>query len=428
MAKHRLSAVLAFLERGYTWLLFLYPSSHRREYGSAMARLFRDQLRDAYGRDGVRGLTWVWTRTLCDLAVTVPEEHARAAARGRWLRVPLYLLLASALALLSLTLWARRMPVHAALRTGKAVTAVAVSPDGRTIVAGTMFGGMHAWDASAAPQPYSFGQPDLSSIYSVAFSPDGRLLASGTPCGPLGCVQVWDAGTGELLRTIEEHSRGRQVIPRVGRAQAWDLPGDVWDVRFSPDGRTLALAGTHGAIELVDVSSGQLMRALHGRSSGSVGPVAFSPDGHTLAASQDDAVLLWDVDSGDLVQTLEGRTGRVSGIVFDPTGNALASSGSDQTVRLWDARTGRLLRQFDQDAYISALAISPDGQLLASGDRENRIWVWRLASGELLHTYRGHRWDPFDNGALSLVFSPDGRTLISGGEDGRVVLWDVPEG
>jgi len=419
------SRLLSLSIRAYRLLLWLYPGEHRRVYGLSMTQLFRDQMHDAYGRGGVRGLAGVWARTLCDLAVTVPEEHARAATRGRWIRGSLYLLLA--FALLSLTLWARRTPVHAALRTGKAVTAVAVSPDGRTIVAGTMFGGMHAWDASAAPQPYSFGQPDLSSIYSVAFSPDGRLLASGTPCGPLGCAQVWDASTGQLLRTIEEYSRGRQVIDRAGRAQVWDLPGDVWDVRFSPDGRTLALADTDGAIELVDVSSGQLVRALYGRSRASVGPAAFSPDGHALAASQGGLVLLWDVDSGNLVQALEGHTGRASGVAFSPTGDTLASSGLDQTVRLWDVHTGRLLRRFDQDAYISSLAISPDGQLLASGDRENRIWVWRLVSGELLHIYRAHRWDPFDNGVLSLTFSLDGRTLVSGGEDGRVVLWDVPE-
>jgi hypothetical protein len=207
MATHRSRALLAFLERGYTWLLFLYPASHRHEYGLAMAQLFRDQLRDAYGQHGIRGLARTWTRTLCDLIVTVPEEHARAVAGWRWRRAPLYLFLA--FAVLCLTWWAMRMPAHAALRTGKAVTSVAVSPDGRTIVAGTMFGGMHAWDASAAPQPYSFGQPAASAIYSVAFSPDGRLLASGTPCGPLGCVQVWDASTGQLLRTIREYSRGR---------------------------------------------------------------------------------------------------------------------------------------------------------------------------------------------------------------------------
>ena len=41
--------------RVYSKLLSLYPARHRREYGSLMAQLFRDQMRDAYGQNGVRG-------------------------------------------------------------------------------------------------------------------------------------------------------------------------------------------------------------------------------------------------------------------------------------------------------------------------------------------------------------------------------------
>jgi WD40 repeat protein len=418
--------LLDISERVYSKLLSLYPARHRREYGSLMAQLFRDQMRDAYGQNGVRGLVQVGTRTLWDLVVTVPGEHARVASRGRLLRIPLYLLVG--LAILCLTLWATRTPAHAALRTGKAVTAVVMSPDGRIIVAGTMFGGMHAWDVGAKQLQYGLTQSGPSAIYSVAFSHDGQLLASGTPCGPLGCVQLWDATTGELVRVIEGHARGIQVINREGQVEVWDLPGDVWDVSFSPEGLLLASAGTDGAIELVDVSSGQLVRAIYGRNKAHLGRIAFSPDGRTLAATQEGVVLLWDVDSGDIVRTLEGHAGRVSGVAFGPDGRTLASAGFDQTIRLWDADTGRLLQRFEQDAHISSLAISPDGQVLASGDWENRIWLWSLTSGELLHAYRGHRWDPFDNGVLALAFSPDGRTLVSGGEDGRVVLWDVPEG
>jgi WD40 repeat protein len=85
-------------------------------------------------------------------------------------------------------------------------------------------------------------------------------------------------------------------------------------------------------------------------------------------------------------------------------------------VQVWAASTGQLLRTIEE--------YSRGREVI---DRAWRVQVWRLASGELLQAYRGHRWDPFDNGVLSLTFSPDGRTLVSGGEDGRVVLWDVPE-
>jgi WD40 repeat protein len=408
----------------YRKLLLLYPDAYRREYGPLMLQLFRDQVRDARRENGLRGLARVWAHTLWDLLATVPGERISVAPKARLLRISLCLL--AGFAILFLALWVTRAPSHATLRTGKGVGAVAISPDSRVIVAGTIFGGMHAWDASTKqPQP-SLAQSSHSLVYSVAFSPDGHLLASSTPCGPLGCVQLWDARTGELVRTMEGHARGVRVINREGQMESWDLPGDVCAVSFDPDGRTLASAGTDGAIELRDVSTGRLARVIYGRSRASVCHVAFSPDGQALAASQEGLVLLWDVNSGKLVRSLEGHTGRVSGVAFSPDGRTIVSSGFDRTLRLWDIGTGQLLHRFEQDSRISSLAFSPDGQVLASGDWDNRIWLWNLGTGQLLRSYRAHRWDPFDNGVLALAFSPDGRTLVSGGEDGRVVLWDWP--
>jgi WD40 repeat protein len=426
MLRNTLHIIIKFSEQIYRLLLFLYPPEHRTEYSPLMAQLFRDQIRKAYCKNGVRGIARVWTRTLWDLLVTVTEEHVAIANKVRLLRITLCLLVG--FVVLSVSLQAGRLPAHAALRTGKEVSAVALSPDGRAIVAGTMWGGMHVWDASTKRPQHRLAQSSPSFIYSLAFSPDGRLLASGTPCGPLGCVQLWDATTGELVRTIKGHARGVQVINREGQAEVQSLPGDVGDVSFSPDGRLLASAGSDGAIELWAVSTGQLVREIYGHSKASVCSIAFSPDGRTLAASQESVVLLWDVNSGDVVWELEEHTDLVGRVAFSPDGNTIASGGFDQIIMLWDAHTGQLLQRLEQDARISSLAFSPDGQVLASGDWDNRIWLWDLESGHLLRTYRAHRWDPFDNGVLALAFSADGCTLVSGGEDGRVILWDVSEG
>ena len=416
---------LSLSVRVYQKLLLLYPKEYRYVYGPLMLQLFRDQMRDAYCRNGAQGIVRVWTHTLWDLLVTVPEEHTTVAPKTRLLRITLCLLIG--LTVLCISVWVARIPPHAALGTGKGVSAVAISPDGHMIVAGTIWGGMHAWDASTKQPQHRLVESGPSFIYSLAFSPDGRFLASSTPCGPLGCVQLWNATTGELVRTINGHARGVQVIEREGQVEVLNLPGDVGDVSFSPDGHLLASAGSDGAIELRDVSTAQLVRAIQGYSKASVRGIAFSPDGRTLAASQESVVLLWDVNSGDLVQALEGHTDLVGRVVFSPDGHTLASGGFDQIIRLWDAHTGQLLQRLEQDSRISALAFSPDGQVLASGDWDNRIWLWNLESGQLLRTYRGHRWDPFDNGVSALAFSADGHMLVSGGEDGRVVLWDLPE-
>jgi WD40 repeat protein len=71
--------------------------------------------------------------------------------------------------------------------------------------------------------------------------------------------------------------------------------GEVWDVAFSPDSKTLVSAGAEDRrVILWDVDSRQelgLPLANHGDW---VTSVAFSPDGQTLASgSLDKSVLLW---------------------------------------------------------------------------------------------------------------------------------------
>lgn len=66
----------------YERLLLAYPQSHRAEYGSAMAQLFRDQCRDAWGESRHWGLLTLWLRTLPDLACTSILERL-AALRER---------------------------------------------------------------------------------------------------------------------------------------------------------------------------------------------------------------------------------------------------------------------------------------------------------------------------------------------------------
>ena len=64
--------------------------------------------------------------------------------------------------------------------------------------------------------------------------------------------------------------------------------------------------------------------------------VRFSPDGQTLAsASADGTVRLWQRD-GTPITTLEGHTSAVFDVRFSPDGQTLASASADGTVRLWN--------------------------------------------------------------------------------------------
>ncbi len=69
------SRAIALSGRLFGRLLAAYPKEHRREYGPAMAQLFRDQCRDAWGDGRGWGLTWLWLRVLPDLVKTSVLEH-----------------------------------------------------------------------------------------------------------------------------------------------------------------------------------------------------------------------------------------------------------------------------------------------------------------------------------------------------------------
>src|SRR5205823_7487066 len=79
---------------------------------------------------------------------------------------------------------------------------------------------------------------------TVKFSPDGKLLAAG---GIGGTIYRWDAATGAARPPIHAH------------------PIKVWDLAFSPDGRTLATAAGSGQgpgeVKLWDPATGKLLTA-----------------------------------------------------------------------------------------------------------------------------------------------------------------------
>ncbi|MGH8887758.1 MAG: pentapeptide repeat-containing protein, partial [Egibacteraceae bacterium] len=85
--------------------------------------------------------------------------------------------------------------------------------------------------------------PGSAPCAAVAFSPDSGLLASG--CAD-GTVRVWDAATGEPVRTLTGHT------------------GPVLGVAFSPDSRWLATASADRTVRVWDAARGECVRTLTG--------------------------------------------------------------------------------------------------------------------------------------------------------------------
>jgi WD40 repeat protein len=242
---------------------------------------------------------------------------------------------------------------------------VAFSPDGRRIVSGSEDRTARVWDAEAGMEIPGLRLEHGSGVGGVAFSPDGGRIVTGSlerESDGLGEATLWDAGTGERLRSLS-------------------IPGAVRSVAFSPDGKLIALACGDQTARVCDAMLRDV-RELGGHTE-SVLSVAFSPDGkRLLSGSRDHTAKVWDTESWGELLCLKGHTGIVRGGGFTPDGTRIVTVGDDRTARIWESTTGQeLLGLKDPEQPIMSIACSPDGTQIVTGiaGAGGKLRLWQAA-------------------------------------------------
>jgi serine/threonine protein kinase/WD40 repeat protein len=163
------------------------------------------------------------------------------------------------------------MPV--VLKPHALVDYIAISPDGRWAATGSWSSQFaRIWDARSGELLRTLPMPDRTT---VAFSPDGRWLATSTSIFQLWAVGSWQPKDPPML--------GHPV-------------GQFNFTAFSPDGRVMARTMDMHKIQLSEVLTAKPLATLEAPGSTAVGAFQFSPDGTQLAALlQDRQLQLWDL-------------------------------------------------------------------------------------------------------------------------------------
>jgi WD40 repeat protein/tetratricopeptide (TPR) repeat protein/tRNA A-37 threonylcarbamoyl transferase component Bud32 len=331
------------------------------------------------------------------------------------------------------------------------VSALAWSPDGRTLAIACWDAPIRLWDvASGKPR----GQPIkcersmppgtglLEDSTGLVFSPDGQtLLTVG-----YSKVRVWQVETGQRVAELDHNPAlvtsaafapdGHAILTGTtrGTAHLWDTsgkqlgasllhPGWIEAVAFAPDGRFFATGDRQGYIAVWDVAFHQ--RVVTREHPGGVTALAFGTEGRVLSGGADRMARLWNL-AGQSEPIVLAHQALVKAAAFSPDGSLALTGSLDRTARVWDATTGRPVGQpLVHPGEVLTVAFGPDGRTAATGwGRERgdaRVWDLSLGNplgGPLTHTAS----------IVALAVSPDGKRVATASRDSTARLWDAHTG
>jgi WD40 repeat protein/DNA-binding SARP family transcriptional activator len=327
----------------------------------------------------------------------------------------------------------------------------ALSPDGRTMLAGGRDGSVRFVDLVTEAVTLASGRHD-GGVLRATFADDGRKAITA---GADSRLIVWDveqAAAGETLEghagqitglTITRDGRTLYTTALDGQLIVWDLggagrlgrpfrlgPDNGGELRYalSPDGRILASGNPDGTVTLIDARTLASMRAFRAAAEGPVRGMGFVPRSRRLVVGDDEGFLtLVDIDRRQVIWRLRAHRHTVSTPHFSADGRLMATASDDfldredGVVRLWAMPAGEPVGAPLRYRTVGDLSLSPDGRTLAvTHPPSGGVEIVDVATRRLRASLPGAEtvWD-------LARFTPDGRFLVGGSWKGWARVWDT---
>lgn len=294
-------------------------------------------------------------------------------------------------------------------------------PGDRHVVVGTKAGELLLFDVAASTLLSRY-EAHKGPVWSVAVRPDGRGLVSGSADKD---VKFWDF-------EMREDGEGERVVSRLGvetvyktkqlalvHTRTLKMTDDVLCVKYSPDGRFLAVSLLDSTVKIFFQDSLKFFLSLYGHKLPVLSMDISSDSKLIVTCSADKNVKIWGLDFGDCHRSLFAHDDSVMGVAFEKNSHYFWTVGKDRLLKYWDGDKFELIQKLaGHQGEVWALAVSQQGEWVATGSHDKSIRIWEKTDEPLfLEEERERELEDAHDAALADQMN---RTDLDGDEEDGV--------
>ncbi|MFM9268156.1 caspase family protein [Tychonema sp. BBK16] len=250
-------------------------------------------------------------------------------------------------------------------------------------------------------------------VNTVSFSPDGTTIATA---GSDKNIILWNP-KGKIMHSLNKaHEKS------------------IWRIRYSRDSQLFASPSSDKTVKIWNQKREVLHTLKFGDKDQSVYDVSFNMYNQKIAAcGASRSIKIWDVQKGILLKSLIDKDSEVKkvyatyGLDYSPINpSILVSTGfKDYDLNVWnlnDKEENKPKHIGNNEYAVSSVRFNKGGNQIVSGDYKGIIKLWEIKGSNvtLIGQIKGHE-DPI----LHVVFSPDSKLIASASEDRSIKIWSV---
>lgn len=279
-------------------------------------------------------------------------------------------------------------------------------PSGEYVISANHDATVRFWRLDSQTALPNLPPSGLADINALAVSRDGRFVVAGNADKT---ISGWDIHTGKLIMGPLEDIHSSHLL----------------EIVFAPSGDSFFTMTTDGQSKRLSFPDGKIQDTLF-TSPDAVGALLInSVKGEVIGGNDGGQMVSWNIKDRAIVhRSAAGHSQIIKHASMTDDQRLIATLGRDQLIRFWTINDSYPMGQQFQAKSQAAkgVAISQDGSLMASGDKDGQVMLWYLDSNNEPKTLAGH-----DSQVWALAFSSDGRFLASGDRSGAIKIWDVKQ-